>query len=55
MAQRQKNLSANIRDKSSLAFYREMKLEWGKEEHTEGCTSKKRNWTVTSKGGVWRL
>jgi hypothetical protein len=35
---------ANIREKSSLIFYWEMKLGWGREEYTVSFTRKEKKW-----------
>jgi hypothetical protein len=49
------NLLANTRDKRSLIFYFERKLEWGRREYTVCFTRNERSGSVWFNTGMWTL
>jgi hypothetical protein len=49
------NLFANMREKRSLIFYCEVKLEWAKEEYTVCCATNERSGLSRFETGIWNL
>jgi hypothetical protein len=45
----------NVREKRSLIFYCDLKLEWAREEYTVCCTRNERRGSAWFKAGVWKL
>jgi hypothetical protein len=52
---KRQNLFANIREKRSLIFYYNMKLEWARKEYTVCCTRNERSGLAWFKTGIWKL
>jgi hypothetical protein len=46
---------ADINAKNSLAFYSQIKYEWGKESYINKCTRKERIGIIWLKAGIWKL
>jgi hypothetical protein len=51
----QQNLFANVREKRSLIFYCDMKLQWAREEYTVCCTKNVRSGLASFRTGTWKL